>query len=200
MLGALASPIIYDYRCIGGTTYDSLSNFVNAITDNYVYAVVFHRDSISVTDGWSLLTTQKVVGSNLNQWVSVYYKKATQSVETFVVNQSSNVRLFNYLFALKSNKKRILTVAFDDIDNKETTDMIIPNINKHDIIITQTISALTGTYETASIDIPVDKYCTINTQTESRLMVFETFESKEIATVTFNSEKQGKGILVLRLS
>lgn len=93
---------LYTYNCEEASGGTSLTSSVDCGVGDLVIAAIITRDTLTLSDGWTLISTSDVNNTSGNgQRLSFAYKYATSKRESITVTQASSQRLYINLVALQ---------------------------------------------------------------------------------------------------
>lgn len=93
---------LYTYNCAELSSGKSLTSSVDCGVGDLVIAAIVTRDTLTLSDGWTLISTSGVNSADTyGQRLSFAYKYATSGRESITVTQASSQRLYINLVALQ---------------------------------------------------------------------------------------------------
>jgi len=108
MSGIPRSEIVYDYCCTFSaketTAGTALTSSVNCAVGDLVVAAIATRDTLTLSDGWTLISTSDVNSTDTDtngHRLSWAYKFAESTTESITVTQASEQRLYINMVALQ---------------------------------------------------------------------------------------------------
>ena len=160
-------PEIRDGMEIETTNETTRTWTVSASLDDYCYAIIYHRVPItSFTSGWTLMQSFTQSG-DYTDYISIYYKKATSSSESFSVTTGSSARLGGVL--LSTSKNNILPeIVYSSSPANQTTNF---DVTAQDIVICSDYTVATG-YYADNWSIKTDEHLPISTGTVVNQVIF----------------------------
>jgi hypothetical protein len=178
---------LYTYNCEETSSGTSLTSSVDCGVGDLVIAAIITRDTLTLSDGWTLISTSDVNNTSGNgQRLSFAYKYATSKRESITVTQASSQRLYINLVALQG-----ATGYVDNGYSYENTAATSITVAKPDGLVLWACSApLWFTSEpypiwTVSNDSVV---LVLGTSTQSRLAVVLDESTDESVTFTAPSD------------
>lgn len=174
----------FTYNCAETSSGTSLTTSVDCGAGDLVIAAIVTRDTLTLSDGWTLISTSGVNSSDTTgngQRLSFAYKYATSESESITVTQASAQRLYINLVALQG-----ATGYTDNGYSYENTATTSITVTKPDGLVLWACSAPLWTTSspypiwTVSNDSTV---LSLGTSTQSRLAV--VLDESSDASVTF---------------
>ena len=173
---------------------------VDSYINSYCYAIVYHRTAInSFTSGWTKWKeyNQGSAGDGYD-YITIFYKKATATSETFSVTTSDSQRLGGVLIPTINN----FTLANEVYNTNPSAQTTTTSVSPYDIIICSCRTTYIGVTTTWSVDFSNISYpCreTTNSNT-SRFNIFIPTVTTLNGTITAaNDFYETQRIIILRL-
>lgn len=176
---------LYTYNCseVNGDT--SLASSVDCGVGDLVIAAIITRDTLTVSNGWTLISTSGVNSTDTTgngQRLSFAYKYATSNTESITVTQASAQRLYITLVALPG-----ATGYVDNGYTYENTEASSITVKKPDGLVLWACSAplwsTTSTYPLWEVSNK-SEVLQLGTSTQSRLGVVMDESNDESVTFT----------------
>lgn len=189
-------PSVSDSQCIGGGNNTSLTASVTAIANNVVYAMIVCRSTITMSNDWTLLTSNSLTDNGTTQTTYIYYQiPSTSGTVTCTVTQSSNVRMFLSLFAMDNDiyaPSGVKNETFTSSPSLPQT-YTLTNVKKSSFIIcSKVLSNNTADPDFSTTD-PLTKYAT--TADQDRMAVF--FSDKDYGSLVITADGQAKAAITV---
>jgi hypothetical protein len=179
---------LYTYYCEETSGGTSLTSSVDCGVGDLVIAAIITRDTLTISDGWTLISTSGVNSTDTagnGQRLSFAYKYATSKSESITVTQASSQRLYINLVALQG-----ATGYVDNGYSYENTEATSITVTKPDGLVLWACSAPLWSQQppypiwSVSNDSAV---LTLGTSTQSRLAVVLDESTDESVTFTVTS-------------
>ena len=92
----------FTYYCAETTSGTTLTTSVDCTVGDLVIAAIITRDTLTLSDGWTLISTSELNSSDSNnQRISFAYKYAESTTESITVTQASSKRIYINMIALQ---------------------------------------------------------------------------------------------------